>query len=66
MAPKARDVLEKLVADNPGASESELFDAFIKVLKSDPALQKAIAKELFDELEADGFITVLRPKRKKH
>ena len=66
MASNPKDVLRRLMADNPNASESELRDTFMRLVRTDEALRKAVQKEVLDELGPDGIMNLLKPKNEKH
>jgi hypothetical protein len=66
MASNPKDVLRRLMADNPNASESELRDAFMRLVRTDEAFRKAVQKEVLDELGPDGIMNLLKPKNEKH
>lgn len=66
MSSSPRDVLKKLVADNPNASEGELIAAFYDLVKKDKSLFESILSDLFEELGPDGVVALLKPKNEKH
>jgi hypothetical protein len=55
-----KDVLAKLIADNPKASKDDLYAAVRELVGRDEGLQRAIFDEVFDELGPEGIASLLR------
>ena len=51
---KIREVLESLKARYPAATEEELADGFMKEVRGDEALHKAVLEEVF-QLMSNGL-----------
>jgi hypothetical protein len=61
-----RELLKKLVHDNPQASEDELSEVFLELAQRDEDLGRAIDKEVWDELGPEGVAALLRPNEQTH
>jgi hypothetical protein len=55
-----KQIVERLIERNPGADPEDLQAAFVEQAQADPALMKAVARDvasrLLDELEAAGKV----------